>query len=42
VVERDKQIINQQTMQDPQVIKIVVVSLIVYSIVWIYRDYRER
>jgi len=42
VVERDKQIINQQTMQDPQVIKITITFIVVYMILWIYREYRER
>lgn len=43
-IERDKQIINQQRiiMQDPQIVKIVVVVLIVYTMLWIYRDWRDN
>lgn len=29
-------------MQDPQVVKIVVTILIVYTILWLYRDYRDN
>jgi len=42
-IERDKQIINQQIiMQDPQIVKIVVTTLIVYTMLWIYRDWRDN
>lgn len=29
-------------MQDPQIVKIVVVVLIVYTMLWIYRDWRDN
>lgn len=42
-IERDKQIINQQIMmQDPQIVKIVVTTLIVYTMLWIWRDWRDN
>lgn len=29
-------------MQDPHIIKIVITSLIVYTLLWLYRDYKDR